>query len=488
MTPQKTQQMPHSTEVEAALISSLLTVPNSIYNCLQLLNEDCFYETKHRLIWNEIVQMHKECTPIDVVSVFERIRDKKHLEQIGGLDTLVNITKQNFAYDVTGHAKILYQKHMRRNAIKQAHGLIRDSYNDSNDIFAVLNNSKSKLFDCLTPSISRTESANEAIMSSLREISENLGKFQEVKGVPTGFMNIDKRTGGFGGGHFIVIGGRPSMGKTTFVLNAAWNAFRYFDQSGMFFSCEMSKKEVVRLILAKETGVPAADIRKNKVTKEQLEHMYVMAGLLQSDKKKFLIDDTPNAQISHILAEATKAKQKHDIKFVVVDYLQLIKCNSKSRRHEQVSEISRELKALARNLEIPVIALAQLSRGVENRDDKRPKLSDLKESGDIEQDADAVGFLYRPEYYGITEDEQGNSLVGVTEMIWRKNRHGEIGIDYLLMEKAKSEFSEFDCVTGHSIPVESYDMNLVQMQDLNKNINNSFRQKIGINENDPANW
>ncbi len=481
------KEFPQAPEVEASIISSLLTVPNSIYNCLQLLNEDCFYNTKYRLLWSEIVQMHKEGEKIDVVSIYERIKDKKHLEQIGGLDHLIHITTKYFTADISGHAKILYQKYMRRNAICQAHKLMRDSYNEANDIFSVLNYSKAKLFDCLSPSVSRTVSASDAILENLREIEDNMGKFQEVKGIPTGFMNIDKRTGGFGGGHFVVIGGRPSMGKTTFVLNAAWNAFRFFGHSGMFFSCEMSKKEVVRLIMAKESGISAKRLRQNKISEIEAEELHRITNEIKKLDGEFLIDDTPNANITHILAEATKAKQKHDIKFVVVDYLQLVKVNSRTRRHEQVSEISRELKALARNLDIPVIALAQLSRGVENREDKRPKLADLKESGDIEQDADAVGFLYRPEYYGIEEDDQGNSLKGVTEMVWRKNRHGEIGIDCLYMEKEKSEFSEFDTMTGDSIPVESYDMALTKMQDFS-NQNNFFTSKMTADENDPANW
>jgi replicative DNA helicase len=477
----KSQELPNAHQVEASVISALLTVPNSIYNCIQLLNEDCFYQKKYKILWTEIVQMHKENVKIDIVHIVERIKAKNKLKYIGGIQHLMEITGQYFTSDVSSHAKILYQKYMRRNAIEQASVLIKDSFNDSADIFDVLNQSKSKLFDCLQPSVSRTVTAHDAILSNLREISDNLGKFQEVKGVPTGFMDIDKRTGGFGGGHFIVIGGRPSMGKTTFVLNAAWNAFKKFGHSGMFFSCEMSSKEIVRLIMAKETSVPAEDIRKNKVTKMQIEEMYRIFDSMETKEKVFLIDDTPNANITHILAEATRAKQKHDIKFVVVDYLQLIKANSKSRRHEQVSEISRELKALARNLDIPVIALAQLSRGVENRDDKRPKLSDLKESGDIEQDADAVGFLYRPEYYGITEDENNNSLVGLTEMVWRKNRHGEIGIDMLYMDKKNSEFHSFCSTSGHTTSVDEYDMRLTQMQDMNEGIDN-FKQRIGQNE------
>jgi len=338
------------------------------------------------------------------------------------------------------------------------------------------------MFNVLQPDVSKTQEAYDAINSTLDYIGDNLGKYQEVTGIPTGLMNIDKRTGGFSEGHLIIIGGRPSMGKTTFVINAAWNAYKHFGHSGMFFSCEMSTKEITRLIIAKETGISAQDLKRNKISSIQMHDIRRVFDTKESDSV-FLIDDTANAQITHILAEATKAKLKHDIKFIVIDYLQLIKAAGHRNRYSEVSAISKELKALARNLEIPVIALAQLSRGVESRGgDKRPMLSDLKESGDIEQDADSVGFLYRPEYYGIMEDERGNSTEGITELIWRKNRHGEIGVDLLKMEKKFSNFVEFDDRTGFTTSVEDYDMNLVKLQDYNENTIDNFKQKIGLNE------
>ena len=218
--------------------------------------------------------------------------------------------------------------------------------------------------------------------------------------------------------------------------------------------------------MAKESGISAKDIKKNRITKIELEGMF--DTFREKNKGVFLIDDTPNPALAHILAESTKAKLKHGIEFIIVDYLQLIKSSGEQSRHLEVSKISRELKALARNLNIPVIALAQLSRAVESRGgDKRPQLSDLKESGDIEQDADVVSFLYRPEYYGINEDDNGNSLEGITELITKKNRHGETGIDYLYMNKSTSNFETYDS-SGNTIPVEKYDHNLVIMQDVNK--------------------
>ena len=216
--------------------------------------------------------------------------------------------------------------------------------------------------------------------------------------------------------------------------------------------------------MATESGIPASDIKKNRVSKVQLECMF--DTFRNQHKGVFLIDDTPNPALTHILAEATKAKMQHDIDFVIIDYIQLIKASGASR-HLEVGRISRELKALARNLNIPVIALAQLSRAVENRPSKKPQLSDLKESGDIEQDADVVSFLYRPEYYGIENDEDGNSLEGITYLITKKNRHGEIGTDLLYMNKKTSSFEMYDLVGQEAIPVERYNRKLIEMQDIN---------------------
>ena len=460
------KDLPNAKEVECAIISAIILTPNSIYNCIQLLNEECFYYHKNKILWTTLLAIHKTGKIIDTVNVFEHLRSNNKLDQIGGMDALLNLTTKYFTHDAEGYAKILYQKYMRRKAIEESQKLIREAYNESNDIFDVLTDTKESLFNILSPDVSRINTAENLINQNLKYIKDNLGKYQEVTGIPTGFEYYDKRTGGAGNGWLMIIGGRPSMGKTTFVINCAWNAYKHFGKSGIFFSGEMSSKQISHIIMAKESGISAKDIKKNRITKTQLECMF--DTFREKKKGVFLIDDTPNPALTHILAESTKAKLKHGIEFIVVDYLQLIKSSGEASRHLEVSKISRELKALARNLNIPVIALAQLSRAVEARGgDKRPQLSDLKESGDLEQDADVVSFLYRPEYYGITEDDNGNSLEGVTELITKKNRHGETGVDYLYMNKSTSNFETYDS-SGNKIPVESYDHNLVILQNVNK--------------------
>jgi replicative DNA helicase len=460
-----TKQLPNAYEVEAALLSAILLTPDSIYNCIQLLNYDCFYNKKNQLIWNAIITIHSNNGIIDMVNVFNNLKSNNQIEEAGGIDALMNLTTQHHTADVSGYAKILYQKYMRRKAIQESQKLIQKAYNQSNDIFDVLTNTKESLFNVLSPDVSRVNTAHNIINNNLNHIKDNIGKYQEVPGLPTGYEHFDKRTGGAGAGWLMIIGGRPSMGKTTFILNVAWNAYKLFDKSGIFFSGEMSSKQISHLIMATESGIPATEIKKNKVSKLQLECMF--DTFRNQQKGVFLIDDTPNPALSHILAEATKAKMQHDIDFVIVDYLQLVKASGHSSRHLEVGKISRELKALARNLNIPVIALAQLSRAVENRPNKRPQLSDLKESGDIEQDADVVSFLYRPEYYGNTQDDEGRSLEGITELITKKNRHGETGTDLLFMNKSTSSFQMYSEDVQCAIPVEKYDKRLTEMQDTN---------------------
>ena len=417
----ETREYPSAPRIEASLLSAIITSPDSIYNCIQLLNSDCFYTEKYRIIWDAIIKMHTNGDVIDIPKLYTHLKDNKKIDLVGGTTAIVQLTNEFFTTNINGYAKILYQKYMRRKAITDASKLIRQSYDESNDIFDVLTNTKESLFNILSPDVTRVNTAHNIINNNLQHIKENLGKYQEVTGVPSGYEHFDMRTGGAGAGWLMIIGGRPAMGKTTFVINMAWNAYKLFNKSGIFFSGEMSSKQISHLIMATESGIPAADIKKNRVSKVQLECMF--DTFRKQHKGVFLIDDTPNPALTHILAEATKAKMQHDIDFVIIDYIQLIKASGASR-HLEVGRISRELKALARNLNIPVIALAQLSRAVENRPSKRPQLSDLKESGDIEQDADLVSFLYRPEYYGIEKDEDGNSLEGITYLMTKKNRPG----------------------------------------------------------------
>jgi replicative DNA helicase len=422
---EKTREYPNAPRIEASLLSAIITSPDSIYNCIQLLNSDCFYTQKYRIIWDAIIHMHTNGDMIDVPKLYIHLKDNNKIDLVGGHTAIVQLTNEFFTTNINGYAKILY---------------------------------------ILSPDVTRVNTAHNIINNNLQHIKENLGKYQEVTGVPSGYEHFDLRTGGAGAGWLMIIGGRPSMGKTTFVINMAWNAYKLFNKSGIFFSGEMSSKQISHLIMATESGIPASDIKKNRVSKVQLECMF--DTFRKQHNGVFLIDDTPNPALTHILAEATKAKMQHDIDFVIIDYIQLIKASGASR-HLEVGRISRELKALARNLNIPVIALAQLSRAVENRPSKRPQLSDLKESGDIEQDADVVSFLYRPEYYGIEKDENGKSLEGITELLTKKNRHGEIGSDLLYMNKKTSSFEMYDEQGEQSIPVERYNRKLIEMQDIN---------------------
>ena len=466
----------NNVELEYKIISTLLNTSNSIYNVNTLLNDDCFTDALSKKCWIAINELHNQGKPTDLAAVYSYLHDR---DKTFSVTTLFDISSKYYTADITYVSQILYQKYMRREAILYANDLIQKCQDQTNDVFEILNSNKENLSKILSPSVQNTNSLENIILQNINNIHENLGKYCEVKGVPSGYENFDMRTGGAGKGWLMIIGGRPAMGKTTFVINWAYNAYKVFNKNVMFFSGEMSSEQISHLIMARESSVSALDIKKNKMNHIQLEH--VKKHFDKQTKNTFLIDDTPNPALTHILSEATKAKMQHDIDIVFIDYLQLVRAAGESR-HLQVGKISRELKALARNLNIPVVALAQLSKGVENRTDKKPLLSDLKESGDIEQDADIVSFLYRPEYYMDEKDE--NMKEGITQLITRKNRHGEIGTDFMIMDKNTSTFHNYIKDQDTAIAPEQYNKKLTELVEYNNtdtlkvNTELSFRDKI----------
>lgn len=482
----KTQELPNLPEVEAALLSTIIQVPHGIFNCMDLLTPNCFYTKKHRDLWNLLMELHNTKEVIDMVSVCTGLKDKKQLEQFGGFAGIAEFTSQYFNCDVTGSSKILHNKFVRRQIILESYRLINIAHDNSNDIENELHKSQSSLNENTSSHIESNFTAHDVSLDIAREISDNLGKYQEVTGIPTGFESYDKRIGGLSTeGDIIILAARPAMGKTTLALNMALNANKIFGNDGVFFSLEMSKKQICRVLLAKETGVSAQDLKKNKVTDMQINHIF--NALEEKPDNKLFIDDTsPN--LAYIVSKIHKLKRDHNIKFAIIDYLQLMSCDPKNNREKEIEFISRTLKGVAKTLGIAIVALCQLSRAVETRGgSKMPQLSDLRDSGSIEQDASVVSFIYRPEYYGIMEDDQGNSTKGVTVIATRKNRFGAIGNDYLHFDMELSEFTDYDPETGNKVSADMYDMKLVTMQDMNETELPNFRQKME-DENNPANW
>ena len=461
-------------ELELKCIATLIQSPNNIYNVNNLLNPECFTDPVAKKIYRAIIDLQENGKPIDTASIFQYLKDR---DANFNLMELMDITTKFYTADITHVSQILYEKYMRREAISTANELIHKCHDQTNDVFDIINSNKEKMIRILSPSVQNVNTLENIIQNNLKNIKDNLGKYTEVAGVPSGYEEFDKRIGGAGKGWLMIIGGRPAMGKTTFVLNWAYNAYKIFNKNVMFFSGEMSSEQISHLIMARESSVSALDIKKNKINNIQMEHIQSQLGETRSNI--FLIDDTPNPPLTHILSEATKAKMQHDIDIIFVDYLQLVRASGESR-HLQVGKISRELKGLARNLNIPVIALAQLSRSVESRTDKKPILSDLKESGDIEQDADIVSFLYRPEYYSNENMEKE----GMTMLITRKNRHGETGTDHMIMDKNTSTFQTYIKDQDATIHPERYNMDLTKMIEFDNFITDdkpkSFRDILGL--------
>ena len=478
----RTQEPPNAPELEAGIIAAIMATPNNIYSCIQLLTEGCFYQNKYRVLWVAIVDLHEKGLIPDSVVLMQYLMDKKLNDLIS---TVIELQSAHFPYEINGYCEIIYTKYVRRLAIEEAQKIIRSAHDEQTNISETVFNANKTLTEAVSPSISKSSFAHDEIVANLQHISDNLGKYQEVTGVPSGFETFDKRTGGFSSeGDLYTIAARPSMGKTTVALNMAWNAHKKFGYSGAFFSLEMSNKQISRILMARETGISADKIKRNFVTADELDLMYKLL-FDKTSESKFVIDDTSNASLMYIQSEATKLKQKYDIKFLFIDYLQLITIPALQTREREVSAICKGLKALSSNLGIPVIALAQLNRSVETRGgSKRPQMSDLRGGGSIEEDSSMVSFIYRPEYYGIMEDEQGRSLEGITEIMTCKNRHGEIGSDYLYMDKAISTFDMFDPSTGERKPLSHYDTRLTEMQTMEEleNDNNFFTKIIEENE------
>jgi len=480
------QELPNEPEVEARLLSAIIQSPASIYNCLSLLNAECFYTQKYKNLWELIIELHNKKESFDLVGIASGLKDKNQLEAFGGFAGVADFTSKYFTHDVTGASRILHSKFIRRKAIVSNYELIRLAFDPMTDIETEISKAQNKLNEDISSHIDITSTAQDVSMDIAREISDNLGKYKEVTGVPTGFESYDKRISGLSTeGDIIIIAGRPAMGKTTFALNIAQNAQKIFGNNGAFFSLEMSKRQLCRILLAQQTGVSADSLKKNKVTDIEIEHIF--NKLAEDPKAKLFIDDE-SPQLSYIVSKIHKLKRDEDIQFVVIDYMQLIACEAKNNREKEIEHISRTLKRVSKALEIAIIPLCQLSRAVENRGgSKVPQLSDLRDSGSIEQDASVVTFIYRPEYYGITQDEEGNSLEGVTVLVTKKNRFGEIGNDYLYFDKEMSEFFDYDHTTGNKVSADMYDMRLVTMQNMRVDTVSNFAQKIE-DENKTENW
>ncbi len=460
---------PQAIEIEEAILGSMLIEEQAASTALEMLQVDDFYKPAHRHIFEVLSKLFERNNPLDLLTVESELRDQELLEAVGGSGYLSDLTRAvSSAANIEYHCQIVAEKALKRNLILSCSDIIQEAYDTTTDSFEVLDQAEQRIYEITNAkALGGSQSLSEILKHTLSYLEEIRGKKQGITGIPTG-LDVDNLTAGWQKGDLVIIAARPSMGKTAFTLTVARNAALNPDSEKRtpvaVFSLEMSDQALVQRLLTMEARVDAQKARTGKLEDSEFKNLIEGAGRLHT--APIYIDDTPSISIMEMRSKCRRLKNEHGIGLVIIDYLQLMTGmqNDRQNREQEIAGISRGLKALAKELDVPVIALSQLSRAVEQRGgDKRPQLSDLRESGSIEQDADVVCFLYRPEYYKITTDEQGNSTEGVAELIVGKQRNGPVGTvslhfvkNYARFENLAKSYQDSSYLPpGQEPPVES---------------------------------
>lgn len=416
---------PQAIALEEAVLGALMLDREAFLMVADVLRPEAFYTEAHRLIYRAIISLFESQNPVDLLTVTEELRKSGDLEKVGGGYYLVELSHRvASAANIEYHARIIVQKHIRRELIRISTETIKEAYEEQTDDFDLLEQTESRLFQIGHRRAKSASHIRDLTTGVILETEAAMNAGGECVGISSGLSALDKETGGWRAPDLVIIAGRPAMGKTSLAMKVAVGAAKT-GKAVAIFSLEMSKAQLTHRIICMEAKVNGQNARNGKLSKDEFRLMCEIQNKV--DALPIYIEDTPAVSILEMRAAARRLKMRHDIGLVIVDYLQLMRGGEerKGNREREVAEISAGLKALAKELEVPVIALAQLSRAVETRGgSKRPQMSDLRESGAIENDADMVIFPYRPEYYGIDEDENGQSLKGRAELIIGKNRHG----------------------------------------------------------------
>lgn len=436
---------PQAMPLEEAVLGALMLDREAVMAVIDLLSPESFYLEAHQNIYQSILSLFNQSNPVDLLTVTEELRKTGTLEKCGGPYYLVELSNRvASAANIEYHARIIQQKWMQRRLIEAGGAILQDGYSDEKDIFEMIDDAEKAIFS-ITSGASKKDAkgAYEIAMSVLKNTEKATEKRKEGKitGVPSGLTEIDLTTGGFQNSDLIILAARPGQGKTGLALTIANNAAKQGFPVGIF-SFEMSETQLMARLIGGESGISSNRMQNGDV--KDYEWQSLQNTIERIENLKLFIDDTAALPLMILRAKARRMKMKHGIQLLIIDYLQLMKSSLKGgTTNDHVSDISQGLKAIAKDLDIPVIALSQLSRAVETRGGaKRPQLSDLRDSGSIEQDADIVGFIYRPEYYGILEDENGQSLKGVAEIIFAKHRNGPTGTVEVKFEEQFARFTD----------------------------------------------
>lgn len=437
---------PQAVDLEEAVLGALMIERNAVNEVIDILQPDTFYKDAHQKIFAAIQGLFQRSEPIDLLTVNNELRARGELDLVGGAYYISYLTNRvTSSANIQFHARIISQKHIMRELIRISGETIRDAFEETTDVFELLDKTERDLFTVAQGNIRKEYDTMETV---LREALDNIEAARKntdgISGVPSGFRDLDKVTSGWQRSDMIVVAARPGMGKTAFVLSLARNVAVEFQRPVALFSLEMSSVQLVNRLISAETGISGEKLRKGQL--EQHEYVQLNQRISKLARAPIFIDDTPALSIFELRAKARRLKSKHNIELIVIDYLQLMTAGGeKGNREQEISTISRSIKTIAKELDVPIIALSQLSRSVETRGgDKKPMLSDLRESGAIEQDADLVCFIYRPEYYGITEDSEGNSTDGIGTIIIAKHRNGSLEDVNLRFIRHLAKFDNLD--------------------------------------------
>lgn len=441
---------PQAVELEEAVLGALMLEKDALTNVIDILKVESFYKESHKVIFQAILDLFTESQPIDLLTVTTQLRKNGALEVAGGAFYITELTsKVASAANIEYHARIITEQSIKRELIRISGEIQKDAFEDTTDVFELLDKMEQSLFEISEKNIRKNYSDMRSIMrEAISELEARKNQKDGLTGVPSGFTALDRVTSGWQKSDLVIIAARPAMGKTAFVLSVLRNAAVDHNRPVAIFSLEMSSVQLVNRLISAEAELDSEKIKKGTLADHEWAQLIHKTAKLS--KASLFVDDTPALSILELRAKCRKLKAQHDIQLVVIDYLQLMSGDSKNggqggNREQEIASISRALKKIAKELSIPVIALSQLSRAVETRGgDKRPQLSDLRESGAIEQDADMVMFLYRPEYYGITQDEDNNSTAGVGEVIIAKHRNGSLDNVKLRFIGKYTKFADLD--------------------------------------------
>ena len=454
---------PQAVELEEAVLGALMLESDKITEVQEYLTEGSFYKEEHRLIYRVMNELAMAQQPIDLFTVTNQLKAKRELKKVGGANYLAQLTQRvGTAANIEFHSRIITQKHIQRELIRASTEIQRQSYDSTIDVNDLIGYAEGEVLKITEGYVKRSvQTASDILRATIRQIEKAAENDSRYSGVCTGFTDLDNITLGWQPSDLIIIAARPAMGKTAFTLTMARNMAVDYDAPVAFFSLEMSSVQLMTRLVCAETGISGQTIRSGKLTPSEWKTLETNTKAL--GMAPLYIDDTPALSIFEFRSKVRRLKANNGIKIIMVDYLQLMTAaghGDKGNREQEVAFISRSLKGIAKELNVPIIALSQLSRATESRGgSKRPQLSDLRESGAIEQDADLVAFIHRPEYYGFTGDQGDGPVEGLAEFIIAKHRNGAVEDVKMRFIKEQAKFTNWDQInTGmHQPSMDQYE-------------------------------